>query len=104
MPHFRKTIPFIEQKAMHIPNKAQILLISRRLTYGLPPFLDRLQDPMLDARRPYGRTLGEATHQLIEELLGAYLKLERVSAVLDTYIEELLGVSSIRSPSFICDG
>lgn len=44
---------------------------------------------MLDPRRPHWRPFGEPPHQLIQELFGADLKLERVSAVFDANVEQL---------------
>ena len=35
------------------------------------------------------RTFGESADKLIEEFLCAYLELEGVSAILDTYVQEL---------------
>jgi len=37
----------------------------------------------------HGRALGEAADELVEKLLGADLKVERVGAVLDADVEEL---------------
>ena len=36
-------------------------------------------------------TFGEAAHKLVEEFLGADLKVERVTAVLNANIQELSG-------------
>jgi hypothetical protein len=36
-----------------------------------------------------GRSFGEASYKLVEKFFGAYLEVEWVSTVLDTYIEEL---------------
>lgn len=44
---------------------------------------------MLDPRRPHWGPFGEPPHQLIQEFLGADLKLKRISAVLDANIEQL---------------
>lgn len=44
---------------------------------------------MLYSRRPNRWPLGEPSDQFIEEFLCAYLKVERVSAVFDAYIEKL---------------
>lgn len=40
--NFREDVALVEQETVHIPNMSQILLVPRRLTNRLPPFLDRL--------------------------------------------------------------
>lgn len=55
---------------------------------------------MLHARWPYGRALGEATDQLIEELLGADLKMKGVTAILHTNVEQLAESVSRQSHMF----
>jgi hypothetical protein len=37
----------------------------------------------------HGRSFGEASDELVEELLGADLKMKRVSAVFDANVEQL---------------
>lgn len=74
---------------MHIPYKPQILLVTRRLTYRLPPFFYQLEDSVLYARRVYWRAFGEATDKLVEKLFRADLKVKGVSAVLNANIKEL---------------
>lgn len=74
---------------MHVPDEAQVVLVPRCLAYRLPPFFNQLEDAILDARRVHGRALGEAADELVEELLGADLEVERVAAVLDADVEEL---------------
>lgn len=44
---------------------------------------------MLNSGRPHGRPFGEPSYQLIQEFLGADLELKRVSAILNTNIEQL---------------
>lgn len=87
--NFWEDVALIEQETVHVPNMSQILLVSRRLTDSLPPFLDRLQNAMLNSRGAQRRPLGKPSDQLIQKLLGADLKVERVSAILDTDVEEL---------------
>jgi hypothetical protein len=74
---------------MHIPDKAKILLVPRCLTYRCPPFFYQLQYSILYASRMHGRSFGEASDELVEELLGADLKMKRVSAVFDANVEQL---------------
>lgn len=89
LPNLRKNIPLITQQSVHIPNMPQVLLVPRRLTYRLPPLFNQLENAVLHARRVHGRAFGEAAHELVEELLGADLEVEWVTAVLDADIEEL---------------
>lgn len=84
--NFGEGITLVEQEAMHIPNKTQILLVSGGLTDSLPPFLNRLQDAMLDSRGSHGGTFGEPSDQFIEKLFCADLEVEFVSAVLDANV------------------
>lgn len=88
-PNLRKGIPLVKKKTVHVSNKPKILLVPRRLTYRLPPFLDQLQDAVLRSRRPQRRPLGEPPHQIIEKLLCADLQLEWIPAVLDADVEKL---------------
>jgi len=57
----------------------------------LPPFFYQLKDLILDTGRVHRWTFGEAAHKLVEEFLGADLKVERVTAVLNANIQELSG-------------
>lgn len=68
---------------------AQILLVPRRLAYSLPPFFNRLQDPVLHPGGPHWRSFWKTTNQLIEKLLCTDLEVERITAVLDADVEEL---------------
>ena len=74
---------------MHVPDMSQILLVPRRLANGLTPFLNRLQNAMLDPRSPDRWPFGEPPYQLIQELFGTDLEMKWVSAILDTDIEQL---------------
>ena len=74
---------------MHVPDMSQILLVPRRLANGLAPFLNRLENAMLDPRSPDRWPFGEPPYQLIQELFGADLEMKWVSAILDTDIEQL---------------
>lgn len=58
---------------MHIANEAQILPVFGRDADGGAPFFDKLEDAVLDASGSDGRALGEATDELVEEVLGANL-------------------------------
>lgn len=68
---------------MHVPDEAKVLLVARCLADGLPPLLDRLQDAVLHPGGPHRRPLGKSADQFIQKLLGTYLEMEWVSAVLD---------------------
>lgn len=74
---------------MHIPDKSQIVLVSRCLAYCLPPFFDQFEDLVLDARRMHGRAFGKSADKLVQELLCADLQMERITAVFDTDVKEL---------------
>lgn len=59
---------------------------------------------MLDPGRPHGRPFGEPSYQFIQEFLSADLELKRVSAILDTNVEQLdeIPVPLSPWPAFIC--
>ena len=82
-------IAFVEQETVHVPDMSQILLVPRRLADRLTPFLNRLENAMLDPRSPDRWPFGEPPYQLIQELFGADLEMKWVSAILDTDIEQL---------------
>jgi hypothetical protein len=84
-----KHVALVAQQPMHIPNEAQIVLVSRCLADRLPPFFYQLEDSTLYARRMHRRTLWESTDELVQEFLCAYLQMESVTAVFDADIEEL---------------
>ena len=71
---------------MHVPYKAQIFLVSGRLTYCLPPLFDCLEDLELYPGGSNRRPLRETADKFIEEFFGTDLKVKRVSAVLDAYV------------------
>lgn len=50
---------------------------------------------MLDPRGSHSRPFREAPDQLIQELLRANLKMERVSAIFDANVQQLLKGSSV---------
>lgn len=81
---------------MHVSDEAQILLVPRSLTYGHPPFFNLLQYSHLYAGRSYGRSLGKASHKLVEKLLGTDLKMKCISAILDAYIQKLPARQQLR--------
>lgn len=74
---------------MHIPYKAQVVLVARCLAYGLPPFFYELENLVLYSRRVNRRTFRKAADKLVKEFFGTDLEVERVAAILDTYVEEL---------------
>ena len=74
---------------MHIPYEAQVVLVARRLAYGLPPFFYELENLVLHSRRVDRRTFGKAADKFVEEFLGTDLEVERIAAILDTYVEEV---------------
>lgn len=76
---------------MHIADEAQILLVAAGLAYGAAPLLDGLEYLRLDTGVAEGRALGEAPHELVEELLGGDLQVEGVAAVLDADVEQVEG-------------
>lgn len=82
-------IAFVEQETVHVPDMSQILLVPRRLADRLTPFLNRLENAMLDPRGPDRWPFGKPPYQLIQELFGADLEMKWVSAILDTDIEQL---------------
>jgi hypothetical protein len=87
--YFGENVALVAQKPVHVPDEAQVVLVPRRLAYGLPPFFNQLEDAVLNARRMHRRAFGEAADELVEELLGADLEVERIAAVLDADVEEL---------------
>ena len=86
---------------MHIPYESQILLVSRRLTYRLPPFFDGLQDLQLNSRRSDRRSLGKSAYKLVQELFSADLEVKWVATILDTNIEELDVLSIVLGRLFL---
>ena len=74
---------------MHVSYEPKVVLVPRCLAYCLPPFFYQLEDLVLNTRRVHRGALGESADKLVEEFLGADLKVERVAAVLDADIEEL---------------
>lgn len=74
---------------MHVSNKSKIVLVPTVHTYRLSPFLDSFQDFELDSVGARRGTLGEAPHELVEEVFCRDLKMEGVAAILDTDVEEL---------------
>ena len=76
---------------MHVPDKAQVLLVSACLANCTAPFLNGFEDLELDAGGADRRPLWKAADQLIEELLGADLEVEGVAAVLDADVEQVEG-------------
>jgi hypothetical protein len=71
---------------MHVPNESKILLVPRSHADGRPPFLYELEYFHLSSGGVNGRSFGESTDKLIEELLGADLEVECVAAIFDANI------------------
>lgn len=90
-PNFRKRISLVAQQPVHIPNETQVLLVPTRFANGAPPFFNCLQYLHLHPTVANGRALGKPPDELIKELLGADLQVERVAAVLDADVEEAEG-------------
>ena len=88
---FGEGVPLITQQAVHVPDEAQVLLVPARLANRTAPFFDSLEDLELNAGRADRGSLGKAAYQLIEELLGADLEVEGVTAVLDANVEKVEG-------------
>jgi hypothetical protein len=88
---FREHIALVTQQSMHISDESKVLLVSRCLTYRTPPFLYSLQNLMLYASRTDGWTFWKPSHKFIEKFLCTYLEVKGVSAIFNTYIEEIEG-------------
>ena len=71
---------------MHVPYEAQVVLVSRRLAYRLPPFFYQLEDLILDSRRVERGAFGESAHELVEEFFGTDLKVKWIAAILDANV------------------
>lgn len=76
---------------MHVADETQVLPVPARLADGAAPFLNGLEDLELHARRSDRGALGEAANQLVQKILGADLQVEGITAVLDTYIQQVEG-------------
>lgn len=76
---------------MHVPDEAQVLLVSARLANRAAPFLNGFEDLELDAGGADRGPLGKAAYQLIEKLLCADLEVEGEAAVLDADVEQVEG-------------
>lgn len=88
-PDFREDVALVAEQPVHIPYIAQILLVSRILTYRLSPLFYKLEDLIVDSGRMDGRTFGETADKLVEKVLGTNLEMKWVSAVFDANVEEL---------------
>lgn len=88
--HSRECVALVAQQPVHVANEAQILLVLGRLADGGAPFFNQLEDTVLDARGSDGWALWETADQLVQELLGADLEMERVAAVLDADVQQLV--------------
>ena len=98
--HFRKGVALVAEQPVHVPNKAQVLLVPTRLAYRTPPLLNGFQDLGLNAGWSDRRSLGEPSDELIEELLGADLKMKGVTAILHANVEQLAESVSRQSHMF----
>jgi hypothetical protein len=90
-PDFRKGVALVAEQAVHVPDEAEVLLVPAGVAYCAPPLLNRLEYLHLHARGAYGRPLGKPADELVEELLGADLQVERIAAVLDADVEQVEG-------------
>ena len=87
--NFGKRISFVAQQPVHIPDESQVVLVPAGLANGPPPLLYSLQYLVLNFARTNWGPFREATHQLVEEFLGADLEVERVPAVFHAYVEQV---------------
>ena len=69
---------------MHISDETQIVLVTRSLTYSLPPLLNQFKNLALYTRGVDGGSLGKSADKFVLVFLGADLEVEGVSAVFDT--------------------
>ena len=76
---------------MHVTNKAQVLAVLARLADGTPPFFNQFQDLVLHTGIANRRALREAPHELVQEILGGDLQVERISTVFDADVQEREG-------------
>jgi len=76
---------------MHVSDETQILLVATGFAYRHAPFLDSLENLGLHSGCSQRRSLRKPADKLVEEFLGADLQVERVTAILDAYIEEAEG-------------
>lgn len=74
---------------MHVADVDEVLLALARRADRALPLVHELENLLHRRRRVRRRPLGEPPHELVEELLGADLEVERVAAVLDEDVEEL---------------
>jgi hypothetical protein len=82
---------------MHIPYVREVLLVLAVHANGILPFVDELEN-LVHWRGREGRwALGEASDELVEEVLGRHLEVHGVSAVLDERVNELW--ASVRTQS-----
>jgi len=74
---------------VHVPDEAEIIFVPTSHADRLSPFLDSFQDLKLHSVRPRRGSFGKASDELVEEVFGGYLQVERIATVLDTYIQQL---------------
>src|ERR1700710_2651914 len=79
---FWKDVALVTQQPMHISYEAQVVLVSRSLTYGGPPFFYQDKYLSLNTRRVYWRPFRKPTDELIQEFLCRYLQVKRIATVL----------------------
>ena len=77
---------------MHVANVDEVLLVLAVEAERVLPLVHELEDLGHGRGRERRRSFREPTHELVEEVLGADLEVERVPAVLDEDVEQLDGV------------
>ncbi len=90
-PNLGEMVALVAQQTVHVTNEAQVFLVATRLADGAAPLFDGLEDLRLDTGVAEGGPLGEASDELVQELLGTDLEMEGIAAVLDTDVEEAEG-------------
>lgn len=73
---------------MHIPDEAQVLLVTACFADGAPPFFYSFKNLHLHPAVSNRRAFWEATNKLIEEFLGADLQVEGIATVLDADVKQ----------------
>lgn len=74
---------------MHVLDMNKVLLVPRGFADRQIPFLNHLQNPVLNWCRYCQGSLRKLAYQLIQELFGCDLKMKWISAVLDAIVQQL---------------
>lgn len=93
--HGWESISLKGQKSMHIPNMNKVLLVTRGFAKGMVPFLDQLQNSILNWGRDGEGSFWESTNERVEKLFGGDLEVEWVSTVFDTVVKKLTVITTI---------